>query len=591
MAEKQNTSTARAVSRVFWSHMSRYKKYIFLILFGVIGAELAGLALPWIYKLFIDRFTSKILSVDEIVLSVKWILASVLLMRGIAWIANRIAGFAVQYMTSRVMADIDQSSLRYLLGHSYQFFSDSFSGSLVKRVNRFSRSYETITDCLGFDLLPVAVRIIGTVVIVWYRSPLISMVILIWIIIFLIANYAFASWKLKIDAKRAEQDSKVTGVLSDIVTNAVTVKLFSGTRDEDARFRGVTEELRHMRQVGWSLAEINEGMQWLFMIAIEGIVTYQGILLWQKGAITVGDFLLFQGYLTGLFGALRPIARILRRMYEALAEAKEMVDILDMPYEIKDKRKAKILEVKKGKIEFQNVVFNYHKTRRVLNNFSLAIKSREKVALVGSSGAGKSTVVKLLFRFYDLDRGNILIDGQKISDVSQESLRNAIALVPQEPILFHRTLMENIRYGKRNATDEEVMEAARKAHCNEFISQLPLGYETHVGERGVKLSGGERQRVAIARAILKNSPILVLDEATSSLDSESESLIQDALHQLMKDKTVIVIAHRLSTIMQMDRIVVMEDGRVVDAGTHDELLSKTGIYQKLWNIQAGGFVS
>ncbi|MBP9864517.1 ABC transporter ATP-binding protein [Patescibacteria group bacterium] len=570
--------------------MRGYKKYIFIILVGVIGAELAGLALPWIYKLFIDRFTSKVLSVDEIVLSVKWILASVLLMRGVAWIANRTAGFAVQYMTSRVMTDIDQSSLHYVLGHSYQFFSDTFSGSLVKRVNRLSRSYETITDCLGFDLLPVAIRIVGTVAIVWLRSPLISVIILIWIIIFLTANYAFASWKLSIDAKRAEQDSKVTGVLSDIVTNAVTVKLFSGVKEEDARFRSVTEELRRMRNIGWNLSEVNEAMQWLFMIAIEGIVTYQGILLWQKGVITVGDFLLFQGYLTGLFGALRPIARILRRMYEALAEAKEMVDILDMPYEIKDKRKAKLLEVKKGKIEFQNVVFNYHKTRRVLDDFSLAIKPREKVALVGSSGAGKSTVVKLLFRFYDLDRGNILIDGQKISDVTQESLRNAIALVPQEPILFHRTLMENIRYGKRDATDAEVMEAARKAHCDEFISQLPLGYETHVGERGVKLSGGERQRVAIARAILKNAPILVLDEATSSLDSESESLIQDALHQLMKDKTVIVIAHRLSTIMQMDRIVVMEDGGVVDAGTHDELLSKTGIYQKLWNIQAGGFV-
>ncbi|MDP3793762.1 MAG: ATP-binding cassette domain-containing protein, partial [Candidatus Uhrbacteria bacterium] len=234
--------------------------------------------------------------------------------------------------------------------------------------------------------------------------------------------------------------------------------------------------------------------------------------------------------------------------------------------------------------------FSYHQTRTVLRDFTLKIKPREKVALVGPSGAGKSTVVKILLRFYDLDRGKILIDGQTVARITQDSLHECFALVPQEPLLFHRTLMDNIRYGKRDAGDEEVIEAAKKARCHEFIKSSPQGYETYVGERGIKLSGGERQRIAIARAILKNAPILVLDEATSSLDSESESLIQDALHELMKNKTVIVIAHRLSTIMEMDRIVVMENGRVIDTGTHDTLLKKGGLYQKLWEIQAGGFL-
>jgi ABC-type multidrug transport system fused ATPase/permease subunit len=224
-----------------------------------------------------------------------------------------------------------------------------------------------------------------------------------------------------------------------------------------------------------------------------------------------------------------------------------------------------------------------------LDDLDLRISPHEKIALVGPSGAGKSTLVKLLFRQYDIDKGKILIDGQSISAMTQDSLHDAIALVPQDPALFHRSLMDNIRYGRRDATDEEVVLAAKKAHCHEFISELSDGYNTLVGERGIKLSGGERQRVAIARAILKDAPILVLDEATSSLDSESESLIQDALKILMKDKTVIVIAHRLSTIIQMDRIVVMEKGKVVDMGTHDELMNKVGIYQKLWNIQAGGF--
>ncbi len=235
--------------------------------------------------------------------------------------------------------------------------------------------------------------------------------------------------------------------------------------------------------------------------------------------------------------------------------------------------------------------FQYHTQSSGVQDLSLAIRGGEKVALVGPSGAGKSTLTKLLFRFYDVTNGSITIDGQDIRAVSQDSLRHAISLVPQEPILFHRTILENIRYGRPDATEEDVINAAKKARCHEFISRLPDGYTTYVGERGIKLSGGERQRVAIARAILKNAPILVLDEATSSLDSESEALIQEALTELMEGKTTIVIAHRLSTVMQMDRILVLDGGNVVDEGTHAALIERDGLYQSLWNIQAGGFSS
>jgi ABC-type multidrug transport system fused ATPase/permease subunit len=284
------------------------------------------------------------------------------------------------------------------------------------------------------------------------------------------------------------------------------------------------------------------------------------------------------------------MGRVVRRVYGALADADEMVEILNTPHEVQDVRNAKELQVDKGRITFENVFFSYSKTRRILKGMDLEIKPSEKIALVGPSGAGKSTITKLLFRFYDVERGKIRIDDQRINKVTQESLRENLALVPQEPILFHRTIMDNIRYGRRDATDEEVIEAAKKAHAHEFIDNLPEGYDTFVGERGVKLSGGERQRVAIARAILKDAPILVLDEATSSLDSESEALIQDALETLMKDKTTIVIAHRLSTIMKMDRIIVVEDGKVSMTGTHKQLLArKDNIYKKLWEIQAGGF--
>jgi len=268
-----------------------------------------------------------------------------------------------------------------------------------------------------------------------------------------------------------------------------------------------------------------------------------------------------------------------------------MIEILNYPHGIEDKSGASRLEVPTGEVVFDNVGFGFSDSRKVLHNISLTIKAGEKIALIGPSGAGKSTFVKLLLRLYDVSSGEILVDGVDIRNVTQESLRQNISLVPQDPILFHRTLLENIRYGRREANDEEVLRAAQLAHCDEFALSLAKKYDTFVGERGIKLSGGERQRVAIARAILKNAPILILDEATSSLDSHSETLIQDALDILMKGKTTVVIAHRLSTIRKMDRIIVVEKGKIIEEGNHDELLKNdSSLYKKLWTLQAGGFI-
>jgi ATP-binding cassette subfamily B protein len=295
------------------------------------------------------------------------------------------------------------------------------------------------------------------------------------------------------------------------------------------------------------------------------------------------------------------LGRQTTRVYEHIADANEMTEILLTPLEITDTPNAKNLIASHGKIEFKNVGFGYHENLSVLDKFNITINPGERVAFVGPSGGGKSTITKLLFRFYNIDSGEILIDGQNILNIKQESLWKNLSLVPQEPILFHRSLLENIRYGKPDASEKEIMQASKLAHAHEFISSFPEGYHTLVGERGIKLSGGERQRIAIARAILKNAPILVLDEATSSLDSESEMYIQDALKSIMSakggstsdknGKTVIVIAHRLSTIMQMDRIVVIENGKIIEQGKHQELIKmKQGMYQKLWEIQAGGFI-
>jgi ATP-binding cassette subfamily B protein len=406
----------------------------------------------------------------------------------------------------------------------------------------------------------------------------------------MVFNYKFTLYKLPYDIRSAAADTEVGAHLADTVANNINIKLFGGRDREIATHRQITEKLFLSRKISWDLSAIVEAGQAGLMVLFELSILVLAVKYWQRGILTVGDFALIQGYLLQIFGRLWDFGRNIRRIYQRLADANEMTEILTTPHEIQDAPNASSLLVKKGLIEFFAVNFSYPKGGRVLKDFSLTIKPGERVALIGPSGGGKSTIIKLLFRFYDVQGGKITIDGQDITQVTQASLRKALALVPQEPILFHRTLMENIRYAKPEATDEEVITAAKLAHCHEFISSFPHGYQTYVGERGVKLSGGERQRVAIARAILKNAPILVLDEATSSLDSESERYIQDALRVLMRNRTTIVIAHRLSTIMQMDRIIVLEGGRIIEEGKHKELLKvEKGIYQKLWQIQAGGF--
>ena len=549
---------------------------------------------PLFYKRFFDVLASVPAGTpvpESVVAEVLTLLFVIIGIEVVSWALRRVNAFTNIYFESRVMADLVRTSFDYLLGHSYRFFTNNFSGSLVRKVNRLSQAFEHIVDQLQFNFIPLTVTVLGSIIVLFYRHAILGMILLIWLVIFLCFSFWVAYWKQKYEIKRAEKDSEATGVLADALTNAVTIKLFSGYEHEKSLYHSVTEELRALRVFTWSINEWFDTVQGVFMIAIEFALMYFAISLWQQGVLTIGDFALIQRYLMAIFMQLRGLSRTLRRIYEGLADAAEMVDILKTPHEIQDNRTAPSLVVKEGAIEFREVDFSFHKIRKALDLFNLTIRAGEKVALVGPSGAGKTTVTKLLLRFYDIDRGEILIDSQNIACVSQESLWNQIALVPQEPILFHRTLKENLQYGRHNATDKEIVEATRQANCHEFISELPEGYETYVGERGVKLSGGERQRVAIARAILKNAPILVLDEATSSLDSESEALIQGALKKLMQGRTTIVIAHRLSTILSMDRIVVIDEGRVVAEGTHAELLLQDGMYKKLWEIQAGGFLA
>ena len=583
-------NSIRPILRVFWQHARQYKLAVFLIVFFHASVHIVETIVPLYYKKFFDVLASASTPTESVVQQLFFLIAVIAGLYGIVWLFRRVSQFSITYLQPHVKADLIRTSFAYLEHHSYRFFSNNFAGSLVRRVNRLDRSFETLTDQILYAYLPFLVTFPIIISVLSARHWLLGTVFTVWLFVFMAVQYAVTVWKQKYNIALAAKDSETTGVLSDSISNITTVKSFAGEAKESSMVYGITEELRRLRFKTWTIDEwINTAQGALFIVVEMGLM-YVAVLLWRRGMVTVGDFALIQAYIIRAFDRVWHLGQTMRKTYEAMADAHEMVEILEMPHEVRDQPRAKKLLILKGEIMFANVSFNFNETRSILKNFNLHIKGGEKVALVGPSGAGKTTVTKLLFRFYDIAAGEILIDGQNIAKITQESLRKAISLVPQEPILFHRTLMENIRYGRFDASDEEVIEAAKKAHCHEFISRLPEGYGTYVGERGIKLSGGERQRVAIARAILKNAPILVLDEATSSLDSESEMLIQDALSVLMQKKTVIVIAHRLSTIMKMDRIIVMEEGDIIAMGTHEALLGQGGVYKKLWEIQAGGFI-
>ena len=543
---------------------------------------------PVLYKNLVNLATvdSNKLNLHPLLIIVIMILVVNLLRVGI-W---RGFNFVNTFFESRVMADLTNSCYRYLQNHSFNFFSNSFVGSLVTKVKRYERSFEQIADQIFYNLGRTVIEICFILAVMLWNFPKLGLIMLGWSILYFIFAYIYALYKLPIDIKRAEADTKTTAQLADTITNNINIKLFTAYNREKDKFAKVVDDQRVLRKRSWNLGIWGDIVQNILNVGLEFTIIFLAVYAWQKGTMTVGDIVLLQAYLLRTFDILWDTGKNIRLIYEALADANEMTEILLTPHEIKDAPAATELKVSKGEIEFKDVNFSYHEGSAVLKNFNLFIRPGERVALIGPSGGGKSTVVKLLFRFHDIQFGEILVDSQNIAGVTQDSLRANLSLVPQEPILFHRSLMDNIRYGRPGANDEEVIAAARAAHAHEFITASAKGYKTFVGERGIKLSGGERQRVAIARAILKNAPILVLDEATSSLDSESEYYIQDALKNLMAGKTAIVIAHRLSTIMQMDRIIVLEDGKITEQGKHEELLkAKQGTYQKLWQIQAGGF--
>jgi len=576
---------------IYWRHARVYWPMLILCAAGIITLIGGDLLSPLAYRRFFNLLAldplhrTQLGTTHEISLTIGLIGAAAF---G-TWLGWRILMYALNQVETRVMADLANYCFEYLQNHSYRFFTDNFAGALVKRVNRFAAGFEVIGDQCALQLGQTIVRISLVIAILFWRNATLGSVFLGWTVVFTCFNIFYSRWKLKFDMQRARMDTKVTARLSDTITNSLNLKLFAGIEREVAQFRAITNEHRIARYMSWKLAEYSEAIQGFSVRVLEIVVLCMAVRYWLRGVLTVGDFVLLRSYLYQLVDRVREVGQSVRRIYEAMADANEMTQILLEPHEVKDAESAPQLVAPKGGVEFRNIQFAYTGgPKLILKDFTLDIKPGERVGIVGPSGGGKTTALKLLGRLYNLNRGDILIDHQNIAEVTQESLHKTMATVPQEPVLFHRTLMENIRYSRQEATDEEVVRAAERAYCHKFISNFPEGYQTLVGERGIKLSGGERQRVAIARAILMNAPILLFDEATSSLDSESETYIQDALQKLFVGRTVIAIAHRLSTIRKMDRIVVVEDGRIVEQGDHPTLLKiPNGVYQRLWHIQQG----
>ncbi len=589
MATDKTAVSDLNVLRMYLREVGKHPIASILVVIGTIGTQVASLISPLYMRDLFNTLASGTPSADtnhHLVI----VIALIGLASFVAWAFLRLQIFATIDLETAVMPDLYLTAFQYLLGHSYFFFTSHFAGTLTRRVSKFSDAFETIFDVFFQTFLPSAVFVIGAVGILFLSNHLLGFVLAVWVVLFIWFQIYVSKLRQPLRVKRSADDSAMVGALSDAISNQNTVVMFAGIAYEYALFKGFVERWQDSTVRSWNAEEYMWGSQAFFMVGINVVLLFGALAFWERGQLTIGDFVLIQTYLIGTFNVCGSVGQQLRRFYDAFANATEMVEILDLEHEIHDIPDAPALVVPKGGVDFKDVGFFFNPERPILTGFNLSVQGGEKIALVGHSGAGKSTITRLLLRFYDVKSGTIEIDGQNIAQVTQESLRNAIAFVPQEPILFHRSLLENIRYGRRDASDEEVIEAAKKAHCHEFIAQLPEGYNTFVGERGVKLSGGERQRVAIARAILKNAPILVLDEATSSLDSESESFIQDSLRTLMQGRTTLVIAHRLSTIRNMDRILVIEEGKIAAQGTHTELLKEDGLYQKLWSIQAGGFL-
>lgn len=501
----------------------------------------------------------------------------------------RLSGFSGMRLVTESEATVSTDLFEYLIDHSRAYFNSKFAGSLVNKIGNAARGVSSMFSNILWQFYPLIIGLIVDVFIVMSIDTLLGALFIVWIVVFLSFNYYVVRKKQHLSFAVAKAGSEMKGKMVDTVSNIAAVHANARHKYERDFVGTFIREYRKKHLKSWTASEwilFANGV--LLSIFVFGMISIT-ISVMKNDHATLGSLVLIISMTVGLTNSLFFIGHKMTDAIDDYSQIEEGLSELIVPYDVTDRPDAKDLTKAEGHLVFKNVSFKFGDTV-VFDKFNLEVRAGEKVGIVGVSGAGKTTLIDLLMRNHDIGGGNIVVDGYDIRNITRKSLRRQIAFVPQDVSLFHRTIRENVRYGDLKASDKEVVEAAKKAQAHEFIRSFPGGYDTYVGERGVRLSGGQRQRIAIARAFLKSAPILVLDEATSSLDSESEMLVQAALSRLMAGKSVIAIAHRLSTLRMMDRIVVLEKGKIVEGGTHESLLRKNGVYAGLWNRQVEGFI-
>lgn len=586
-------NNALKIFRFYLRAAWQYPKLVFGVMISLPFTVLANNYLaPLIQAEILQRLSKHGVAHGEFWATYGWLLAGFSLLAIFGGLLWRVTDAFAWRLEANVEQSLAQKVFSHLTEQSADFHANSFVGSLVSQTTKLLGAYIRIADTTIFGALPLIWGLLFAVGIMLFRSPLYSLVVLLFATLYVISSFYISRPSRRMGALQATAESAQTGVLADALTNIMAIKSFGREPDERQRFAAATA---HTRTRLLALMRVSQ-RQMAFFGATTGVLEATSLIVAVVsvaifGANIATAYLIFY-YTSSIALQLFNFSNNSLRAYNrAIGDASDMVEILSITPAVQDPEQPQKSNIRSGEIEFNNVTFTHSGADdAIFDGLSLVIKDGEKVGLVGHSGSGKTTFTRLLLRFSDIDGGQISIDGQNIAQITQADLHRAITYVPQEPLLFHRTIRENIAYGDPGASQSAIETAATRAHAAEFIDTLPTGYDTLVGERGVKLSGGQRQRVAIARAMLKNAPILVLDEATSALDSESEVLIQDALWKLMEGRTAIVIAHRLSTIQKMDRIIVLDNGRIVEEGSHRQLLKRGGTYARLWAHQSGGFI-
>lgn len=555
--------------------------------FGALGvvviASAFDQALSYFFKLIVDAVEAGDYE------SVTWYVLSYPIAIFAVQGCYRLSGYFGRKWATNARKYSYDSLMKYALGHSHSYFSNRFAGSVMNKINNVVAGIDSLIPDILWTHLNSLVAFIITFIFVFRASVSAGITFLLLIVGLFLLNKTFAPRKAILSKASANSRTELSGKIIDVFSNIQAVRQYSRQHNEQVELELASTKFRDAHYVNWGYTELmlfwNSVVLFIFSLVMFWFLNKS----WQYGGMSTGDFVMIISLYVNITGTLLFIGRAFNSTAQAVGEMQEGLEDLLEPHEITDAPEAKPLDIQSVSVDWRNVSF-WFDSKAVFENFNLVIETGQRLGLVGSSGAGKTTFVSLLLRQHEIPAGEILIDGQNIAAVTQDSLRKAIAVVPQEPALFHRTIRENILYGNPSATEEEMIKASLQAQAHDFIMELEKGYDTLVGERGVKLSGGQKQRVAIARAMLKDSPILVLDEATSALDSESEVAIQKALEILMEGRTVIAIAHRLSTLRKMDRIIVLEQGKIIEDGTHESLSRAGGTYEKLWNHQAGGFL-